>query len=107
MSLFNTYLESAKTDDDAQKYYDLAADHLFAALQTKDKEQIRLDNQLWLGNHYYQKISKMDPEYDSEPLTSPDLILLANQAAWVYDRALSRSIQFNKDNVSLNFNTLS
>lgn len=63
LQLYNAYLSkidrlaSAKNIPASQKMglYDMAAEHLYQALTLGDTT-IKMDNKLWLANHFYQKV---------------------------------------------------
>ncbi|NGX37555.1 MAG: hypothetical protein K1000chlam2_00711 [Chlamydiae bacterium] len=57
LELYNAYLsKSLASEDEGNKeyFYNAAAEHLFASNAWKERS-IKLDNYLWLANHYYQK----------------------------------------------------
>ncbi len=100
LNLFNAYIELANNSSSSEPLYDKAAEHLFSALQNP-KESIRHENLLWLANHFYQKIKKSQQDYETEPLSSPELIAWARKSLAIYESALNKEIKFNED--SLNF----
>ncbi len=62
LELFNAYLSIGLTETKDQTAQDLthsAAEHLFASNSWKN-QSIKLDNFLWLANHYYKKAAKRD-----------------------------------------------
>ena len=102
MNLFNAYIEIAQNADPQQEYYDLAANHLFEAV--KDPQAtIKMENQLWLANYFYHKIRAILPDYEIEPLKSPDLKKSAEQAFTIYLHALKpiEEVDFNNENAYL------
>lgn len=53
LELFNVYLSMIKEGkEEHQPLYDLAAKHLYTALQLQELP-VKLENQLWLANYYY------------------------------------------------------
>lgn len=71
LELYNVYLsliddlekhDSSKKDE-LNLFYDLAAEHLHAAINLKDL-QIQLENKLWLANYYLQKLVKHPKMYE-------------------------------------------
>jgi len=62
LKLYNHYLAlSLQESDNQQELLDIAADHLYESLVHK-KDTIKLDNQLWLANHFYKKVQAAKQE---------------------------------------------
>lgn len=66
LELYNSYLAlslSEKDQSEKNQLLDLAAEHLYLSSFWKERG-VKLDNQLWLANHYYFKVkdaSQIDP----------------------------------------------
>lgn len=64
LELFNTYLSKAMiTEDEGNRahFFSKAANHLFESKLWKDRS-IKLENFLWMANHYYKKAAIGDSE---------------------------------------------
>lgn len=74
LELYNAYLaiSTSETDNDRKNVLlDLAAEHLYLSYSWQENN-IKLDNQLWLANHYYNKIKRsltIDPSQFEKSLT--------------------------------------
>jgi TolA-binding protein len=65
LELYNTYLSlisnaapNSKTQAKDKELYQLAADHLYSALEDK-QINVKTENKLWLANYYYDKSAKL------------------------------------------------
>ncbi|MCI5051843.1 MAG: hypothetical protein MRY21_01740 [Simkaniaceae bacterium] len=93
LQLYNAYLsqiESSRTDEVSQ-VYDQAAEHLYIVAQ-KQIEELKLENRMWLANHYYEKSKNNDEAQE--------------RALWLFGHALTSSdmgsmITLNERNVYL------
>lgn len=69
LQLYNAYLskaqESLGLDENTQPLFEKAAEHLYFAVAKNDTE-IKLQNRLWLANHYYQKVKAQNLTKDNE-----------------------------------------
>lgn len=84
LNLFSAYLQLAEDSDEESRkcLLDKAADHLYQA-----GNPLKLENRLWLANHYYEKaLSKETPH---EPLTfNPEETIYAERALETFRDAL-------------------
>ncbi len=86
LELYNVYLATiagSKSGGAHNELYDLAAEHLYQALQANDLS-LKLENKLWLANYYYDKAVTLPQVYEL------DGTLPASEMQPVYSR--SRSI---------------
>lgn len=85
LKLYNYYIALSSTDaENREAHYDKAADHLFHTFLTQ-KEAIKLDNQLWLANHFYNK-AKAAVQESQNPLD--DKFLPLKRAIVTYETLL-------------------
>ena len=89
LNLFSVYLQLFKQDS-TPAYKDQAADHLYVVMKLR-QDQIKPENQLWLANHYYQKVKPHANEYLVEILGSPDMIDTARHSRDIYEMVLGIS----------------
>jgi len=81
LELYNAYLsKSFATEDEGNSEYFLrqAAENLFASEAWKERE-IKLDNYLWLADHYYQRAKEGDQEaFEKANILFSDLLGLSS-----------------------------
>jgi tetratricopeptide (TPR) repeat protein len=91
LNLFSTYLQLAKSESDSEaNYTDKAVEHLYKVFKLKS-EQIKSENQLWLADHFYNKVKATTNEYIIDVLNSPETVDLAQNAISIYQSGLKLS----------------
>lgn len=102
MNLFNAYLDLAKSPESQANYYDLAANHLYQAVQDP-KANIKMENQLWLGNYFYHQVRDSVSDHDIEFLKDAELVTSAEKSLAVYMNVLRpiEIVKFDPDNAYL------
>ncbi len=80
--------ELAKNQDRYQLLQEMAAEHLYAAMQLKELT-LKLENKLWLANHYYNKALSYPQVFETDGLmpTSDDACLL-NRSYAIFEEIL-------------------
>lgn len=87
LTLFNGYLEKAKTD---KKYFDLAAEHFYQAQKEKSIQPL-IGNLLWLADFYFKKVDSYLSESHQHSLQN--VALFHQRANELLDRILDENYQ--------------
>ena len=104
LELYNVYLASingavnnqSKSPARDSELYDLAAEHLYQAMQTKDIF-LKLENRLWLANYYYDKAVTLPQIFEADgTLPAPEM-----QPAYSRSRSLLQTILTNDNSTTL------
>jgi tetratricopeptide (TPR) repeat protein len=87
LNLFSTYLQIAKngngTADEITELTDKAVEHLYKVFKIKSG-QIKLENQLWMADYFYNKVKKQANEYFIDALVFEESIDFARRAESIY-----------------------
>ncbi len=88
LELYNTYLSTInKSQPTNSQVYDLAAEHLFQAMQAGDVP-VKLENRLWLANYYFDKSVSLPEIFEGDgALPSPEM-----ESAYTRSRSLLQAI---------------
>ena len=114
LELYNVYLATIagnKSGSEENSLYDLAAEHLFQALQANDLS-LKLENKLWLANFYYDKAVSLPQIFELDG-TIPALEMrpVYNRSKSILEKVLtkdssSKLISVDKDHTFLEWEVL-
>lgn len=91
LNLYSSYLFLGKQKKE-QHFFDAAAKHLLKVVQ-HNHVPVKLENQLWLANYYYNKVNNPYGEYIVEAIENKNDIGNAENSASIFEIALKPLLQ--------------